>query len=137
MCLTEKIKNAETHQFRIIFNDSVNNNNNLFGGIAMQWMDEVAYITATRFTRKKMVTVSCDKIKFIRPVKIGSIIEIVGSIGKIGHTKLTIPVIIFCEEMYSSKRCIAVEANFTFAALDQNNNPIRLDTIEDMKELLV
>jgi acyl-CoA hydrolase len=37
-------------------------------------MDEVAFITATRFTRKD-VTVSSDKIDFTKPIPAGTIIE--------------------------------------------------------------
>jgi acyl-CoA hydrolase len=36
-------------------------------------MDEVAFITATRFTRKRCVTVSSDKIDFTKPIPAGTI----------------------------------------------------------------
>jgi acyl-CoA hydrolase len=48
MHITERIRISETHQFRMIFNNSLNDNGNLFGRQAMKWMDEVAYITAIR-----------------------------------------------------------------------------------------
>ena len=43
----------------------------------MQWMDEVAYITATRYTRTKMVTTSIEKIRFLKPVNSNTIIELI------------------------------------------------------------
>jgi len=57
-----------------------------FGGTAMQLMDEIAFITATRFTRKRMVTVSSDRIDFTKPIPSGTIIELVGKIIHIGNT---------------------------------------------------
>ena len=49
----EQIEKAETKQVKIVFKNLINDHNTLFGGIALKWMDEVAYITATRFCRKK------------------------------------------------------------------------------------
>lgn len=62
MTLEEKIKNSTTHIFKAVFPGTTNHYDTLFGGTALYSMDEVAFITATRFTRMKVVTVSTDKI---------------------------------------------------------------------------
>ena len=72
MNIEERIARSETRQFKVIIPGVLNAHNTLFGGIAMQWMDEVAYITATRFTRQKVVTVSSDKINFRHAVPYGN-----------------------------------------------------------------
>ena len=54
MELDKHIENSITRQFKAIFPNTLNANETLFGGEAMKWMDEVAYITATRFTRQRM-----------------------------------------------------------------------------------
>lgn len=64
LMMDERIKQSETRQFKAIFPDSLNANGTLFGGQAMKWMDEVAYITATRFTRQRMFTVNTENIYF-------------------------------------------------------------------------
>ena len=117
----EKIKLSETKQFKMVFPCTLNANDSLFGGMAMQWMDEVAYITAIRFTRKQMVTVSADKIKFFLPIKPDSVIEVVGKVVKIGNVKIEILVEIFSEMMYSELREKAIEATFVFAAVNGEN----------------
>jgi acyl-CoA hydrolase len=53
--MEEKIMKAVTRQFRVISPYSLNDHDSLLGGNALKWMSEVAYITATRFTRIKMV----------------------------------------------------------------------------------
>ena len=128
MELTEQIKASETRQFKMVFPCTLNANDSLFGGMAMQWMDEVAYITAIRFTRKQMVTVSADKIKFFMPIKPDSIIEVVGKIVKIGNVKIEILVEIFSEMMFNELREKAIEATFVFAAVDEENKPISLNS---------
>ncbi len=119
-------KKSETKQVKVVFKNLINDHNTLFGGIALQWMDEVAYITATRFCRKKVVTISTGKINFQKPIPYGTIAELLGTVANIGSVKLEINVKIFIEEKYSEIRELAVEGNFYFAAVDDNNNPIRL-----------
>ena len=85
--MDERIINSETRQFKVIFPSMLNDHGTLFGGIAMQWMDEVAYIAAIRFTRSKMVTVSVEKINFLLPMKSGKIAEIIGKVTKVKTAK--------------------------------------------------
>jgi len=89
-------------------------------------MDEVAYITATRFCRKKVVTISTDKIEFIKPIPYGTIAELVGNVANAEAIKLEINVKIYIEQKYNSTREKAVEGNFFFAAVDENNRPIKI-----------
>ena len=128
--MQERIRKAETRQFKAIFPGTLNEHDTLFGGTAMQWMDEVAYITAIRFTKTKMVTVSADNINFLLPVKAGSIVEIIGKVHRIKSVKIEIKVEIYIEEMYSDIRQKAVEALFTFAAINEFNNPTRINVEE-------
>ena len=124
MNLEDKINQSETRIFKAVFPNTTNHYDTLFGGTAMQLMDEVAFITATRFTRKKVVTVCSDKIDFNKPIPAGTIIELIGRISEIGNTSLKVKVEIFIEEMYSEIREKAISGIFTFVALDENKSPI-------------
>lgn len=114
-------------QYKFISQSSLNGHCTLFGGIAMKWLDEACYILATRFTRKKMVTAKVDRVKFLAPIFPGSIIEIRCEILKISTVCLNIKAEIFVEEMYSDKRQKALESYFLFAAIDEDNKPMRLN----------
>ena len=93
----------------------------------MQFMDEVAFITATRYSRQRMVTVSSDRIDFTKPIPAGTIVELVGKVVHLGTTSLKVKVEIFIEEMYSYHRERAVNGVFTFVAIDADKNPIKLE----------
>lgn len=121
--IEEKIKAAQTHIFKAVFPNTTNHYDTLFGGTAMYLMDEVAFITATRFTRQKMVTVSSDRIDFTHPIPAGTIIELIGKISKIGNTSLKISVEIYIEQMYSDTREKAITGEFTLVAIDENKKP--------------
>ena len=88
MNLEERIKSSETHIFKAVFPNSTHHYDTLFGGTAMHMMDEVAFITATRFSRMKMVTVSSDKIDFKMPIQSGTIVELIGKVSYLGNTSL-------------------------------------------------
>ncbi len=124
--MNSKTDKLITTQYKVVFSKMLNDQNNLFGGIALQWMDEVAYITAMRFTRKKMVTVSTDKIKFLKPIKSGDIVKLIGTVVKVGLAKITIQVEIFTEQLDSEIKQKAIQGLFVFAAIDKNNKPIRI-----------
>ncbi len=92
----------------------------------MQLMDEVAFITATRFTRQTVVTVSSDKIDFNKPIPAGTIIELVGQIIHLGTKSLKVGVSIYVEQMYSEHREKAIQGEFTFVAIDEQKNPVNI-----------
>jgi acyl-CoA hydrolase len=127
MTREEKIQKSETRIFKAVFPNTTNHYDTLFGGMAMQLMDEVAFITATRFSRQRMVTVSSDRIDFKKPIPAGTIVELVGIVTHIGNTSLKVRVDIFIEQMYSDEREKAVSGEFTFVAIDENKKPIKVE----------
>lgn len=123
MTIEEKIKASETRIFKAVFPNTTNHYDTLFGGAAMHMMDEVAFITATRFSRQIMVTVSSDRIDFNKPIPAGTIVELIGTVSHIGNTSMKVKVDIFVEQMYSEDREKAVSGEFSFVAIDENKKP--------------
>lgn len=126
MKLEERIKASETSIFKAVFPNTTNHYDTLFGGTAMQLMDEVAFIAATRFSRQRMVTVSSDRIDFKKPIPAGTIAELIGRVTYIGNTSLKVCVEIFIEQMYNDSREKAVSGEFTFVAIDEHKNPVSI-----------
>jgi acyl-CoA hydrolase len=127
MTFEERVRISETHIFKAVFPNTTNHYDTLFGGTAMQLMDEVAFITATRFARQKMVTVSSDRIDFNVPIPSGTVIELIGRVVKMGNTSLHIQVDIYMEEMHSDKRIKAIGGEFIFVAVGENKEPVKID----------
>ena len=119
----EDLKNkSETRIFRAVFPNTTNHYDTLFGGTALHMMDEASFICATRFSRKKMVTVSTDKIDFTKPIPQGTIVELIARVKDVGRTSCVVQVDIFVEDMYSYDRQKAVTGFFTFVAIDDQKN---------------
>lgn len=124
MTLDERIEKSKTSIFKAVFPNTTNHYDTLFGGTAMQLMDEVAFITATRFSRKRVVTVSSDKIDFKHPIPAGTLVELQGKVTHVGRTSMKVSVEIFIEQMYSEERERAINGEFTFVAIDDEKKPI-------------
>ena len=126
MTLEERIEGSETHIFKAIFPNTTNHYDTLFGGAAMHLMDEVAFITATRFSRQRVVTVSSDRIDFKKPIPAGTFAELIGRVVHVGNTSLKVYVEIFVEDMYTTNRERAITGNFTFVAIGENKEPVAI-----------
>lgn len=126
MTTEQRIEDSVTRIFKAVFPNTVNHYDTLFGGTAMHLMDEVAFITATRFSRQRMVTVSSDRIDFKKPIPAGTIIELIGRVIYIGNTSLKVRVDIFTEQMYADTREKAITGDFTFVAIDEDKKPVKI-----------
>lgn len=122
--LEKRIATAETRIFKAVFPNTTNHYDTLYGGTAMALMDEVAFIAGTRFSRKRLVTVSSDRIDFNQPIPAGTIVELVGKVIQVGRTSLKVLVEIFVEQMYEDRRELAITGTFTFVAIDKNKKPV-------------
>ena len=115
----EKVKSSETHVFKVVFPNTTNHHNTMFGGKVMEMMDEVAFMTATRFARKSFVTVSCDRIDFKNPIPADTLVELIGKVKYVGNTSLKVSIDVFVEDMYNESREKAVSGDFTLVAIDK------------------
>ncbi|TKC12662.1 acyl-CoA thioesterase [Pedobacter polaris] len=126
MTLEEKIISSQTSIFKAVFPNTTNHYDTLFGGAAMHMMDEVAFITATRFSRQIMVTVSSDRIDFKKAIPAGTIVELIGKVTHVGNTSIKVNVEIYIEQMYAEGRELAVHGDFTFVAIDEDKKPTQV-----------
>ena len=127
----EKIKNSETRVFKVVFPNITNHHNTMFGGTVMEMMDEVAFMTATRFARKSFVTVSCDRIDFKKPIPADTLIELIGRVKYVGNSSLKVNIQVYVEHMYDEIRERAVSGDFTLVAIDSDKKPVKIFAREE------
>jgi acyl-CoA hydrolase len=118
-----RIEASETRVAKVVIPNTTNHYDTLFGGTLLGWMDEVAFITATRFGRCRFVTVSIERTDFKHPIPSGTIVELVGRVERLGRTSVRVKVEVFVEQMYSTDRVSAVTGLFTMVAIDEKKRP--------------
>ncbi|WMT58186.1 acyl-CoA thioesterase [Truepera radiovictrix] len=115
---------AETRLVHPVFPSDTNHYHTLFGGQAMAWMDQAAFICATRYCRRRVVTVHSSDLSFRRPVPEGSIVELVAQVARTGRTSLEVAVEMWIEPMEREGRELACRGAFTLVALGDDGKPV-------------
>lgn len=120
-------KQFETSMVEMVFPNQTNHYGTLFGGHALELMDKSAFITASRFTRRAMVTACSERVDFRAPVKNGHLIELVGRVSKLGNSSVTVTVNMFAEDLLSGQRSLCATGRFVLVAVDEQNKPVKLN----------
>ena len=98
----------------------------LFGGMLMQWLDEVAGLVAKRHTRSNIITASVDNLHFMHGAYQGEMVVIIGRVTYVGNTSLEVRVDTYVEHLEDGMRHPINRAYFTMVALDENDKPTRV-----------
>lgn len=122
----ERIEHARTRITKLVFPQDTNPIGTLYGGTAMKWMDEVAFLTATRFARRQVVTVSMDRVDFKTPIPRGNIVELIGEVTRIGNTSVTVTVSILREDPLSGDQELAIQGELVMVAVDEKMKPVKV-----------
>lgn len=101
----------------------VNFGGKVHGGQVMKWIDQVGYAAAAAYTGSYCVTVWVGGIHFMKPLRVGWIIEMIATVIHTGRTSLHIAVDIYggdprSPSMERSGHCVIV-----FVALDDDGKP--------------
>lgn len=116
-----------TRTMEVVYPHHLNHQGNLFGGEALQMMDTAAFVAATRVTRKRMVTVAVNHVRYLSPVAHGEIVEIVAAPGRIGRTSVTVDVTMLGEVLLTGERRICGHGEFVMVAVDEQDQPTAIE----------
>jgi acyl-CoA hydrolase len=90
----------------------------------MKFIDDAAFVIATRHARRNTVTASIDRLDFHRPVRVGDLLHLKGSLNFTGKTSMEIGVRVEAETLTSGELRHIASAYLTFVALDKAQQPI-------------
>lgn len=71
----------------------------LFGGMLMQWLDEVAGLVAKKHARSNIITASVDNLRFIHGAYADEMVVIIGKITYVGNTSMEVRVDTYVENL--------------------------------------
>ena len=103
----------------------LNGANRLFGGILMQWIDEVAGIVAKRHSMSNVTTASVDNLTFLQGAYQGDMVVIKGKMTWVGNSSMEVCVDTYVESPNGERHRIN-NAHFMMVALDENDRPIQV-----------
>ena len=100
-----------------------NANGDIFGGWVLSRMDQAGGIAGVERARGRVVTITVDAMKFIRPVRVGDVLEVYTLVESIGRTSMKIHVEAWARRFQTHIHEKVTDANFTFVAIDDDGKP--------------
>jgi acyl-CoA hydrolase len=130
-------KESHTIMNELVLPNDTNTLNNLMGGRLLHWMDIAAAISAQKHCNRIVVTASVDNVSFKHSIKLGDVVTIEAKVSRAFTTSVEVRLDVWAQNIPSGTSVKSNEAYYTFVALDENGNTIKVpelvpDTIEDM-----
>ena len=102
-----------------------NPNGTIFGGVILSYLDLAGGIEARKNANKTFVTVAMHGVEFIAPVFVGDLVSFYTRTTKIGHTSVTIDIVVEAvRHEGSGERVRVMEAEVVYVAVDETRHPI-------------
>jgi len=122
--LTKTVSDSSAETVHIVRPNHLNGANRLFGGIMMQWMDEVAGIVAKRHSMSNVTTASVDNLTFLHGAYQNETVVISGKVTWVGTSSMEVTVDAFVENI-SGKRELINIAHFIWWLWIKTISPFR------------
>ena len=102
--------------------------NNLFGGELLARMDRAGSIAVRRHSQQIVVTTSVNHVAFNKSIPLGSIVTIQAKVSRAFRTSMEVYLDVWINNDDGGKTK-ANEAIYTFVAVDNEGNPIKIPEI--------
>ena len=111
------------NNYAIVRQEHLNHYGFLFGGALLKWVDEYAWLVASRdFSGCPLVTVGMNNIGFRRPVLNGSILRFNIRPDKQGTTSIQYTVTVYADPPGANEETIVFSTTITFAHVDKKGD---------------
>ena len=100
-----------------------NANGDIFGGWVLSRMDQAGGIAGVERARGRVVTIALEAMQFIRPVRVGDVLEVYTEVESIGRTSMKVHVEAWARRFRTSVHEKVTDATFTFVAIGDDGRP--------------
>lgn len=133
-----RIGDSKVESVHLVRMTHLNGAGRLFGGILMQWIDEVAALAAKKHSRMNITTASIDHLQFLKGAYLDDVIVLQGKLTYVGRTSMEVKVETYVEDQAGIRTLINC-AYVTEVALGRDGEPAQvprliLETEEDKRE---
>ncbi len=109
----------------VLMPKDTNAHGTIFGGVILSYIDIAAATEVRKHTSKRIVTKAMHEVIFVAPVFVGDIVSFYTELVRIGHTSITVKVIVEAERVRDPNiRARVTEAEVAFVAIDENRKPV-------------
>lgn len=101
----------------------VNFGGNVFGGTVMKWIDHAGYTCAANWSHDYCVTAYVGGIRFLKPIRVGDLVELRAEMMHTGNTSMHISVSVHARNPRSPDARFTTHCILVFVAVDGNGKP--------------
>ncbi len=113
----------------IVLPSDTNPIGNMFGGELLARMDRAASIAARRHSRRIVVTASVNHVAFNKMIPLGSVVTVEAKVSRAFTSSMEIFMDVYIEDRESGDKILSNNAIYTFVAVDERGNPVRVPEI--------
>src|ERR1700746_4149077 len=100
-----------------------NQNGDIFGGWLLAQMDISGGVFAAKITKTRNVTVAIDAMNFRKPVYVGDLVSVYGTLVRIGRTSITVHLEAWVTRRKETQAILVTDGNFTYVSIDEQGRP--------------
>ena len=123
--ISKTVDDSRVETVHLVRPNHLNGANRLFGGILMQWIDEVAGIVAKRHSMSNVTTAAVDNLTFLHGAYQNDMVVIKGKLTWVGSSSMEVCVDTYVENQNGERHRIN-NAHFMMVALDENDKPVKV-----------
>jgi len=118
--------NLPAHQLNmtvLMSPDMANFSDNVHGGAILRLLDHVAYVCASRYSGRYVVTLSVDQVMFLQPIHVGELVSFLASVNHTGKSSMEIGIKVVAEDIRSQVVRHVNSCFFSMVAVDDAGKP--------------
>jgi len=100
-----------------------NQNGDIFGGWLLSQMDVSGGVFAAKITKTRNVTVAIEAMNFRKPVYVGDLVSVYGTLVRIGRTSITVHLEAWVTRRKETQAILVTDGNFTYVSIDDQGHP--------------
>lgn len=103
--------------------DMTNFSGRVHGGALMKILDEVAYATASQYSRHYVVTAAVERVVFRGAIEVGELVTFSASVNYTGRTSMEVGIRIDADNIKTGERRHTNSSYVTMVAVDDDGRP--------------
>ena len=107
-----------------------NPNGDIFGGWVVGHMDQAGGIAGVERAKGRVITVAIDAMTFIKPIRVGDVLEVYTDVEGVGRTSIKIHIEAWAQRVQTYERDKVTNATFTFVHVGEDGRPRAVPAIE-------
>ncbi|RGZ01629.1 acyl-CoA thioesterase [Clostridium sp. AM58-1XD] len=125
----KRVEESRTEQVYVLRYKDINGHGRLFGGMLLQWIDELAGIVSRRHCQREVTTAAIDNLSFKSGAHLNDMIVLSGKLTYVGNSSMEVRVDTYIEDQYGMRRSIN-RAYMVMVAIDEEGKAVKVPGLE-------